>query len=55
MLRLGEEDERGPAISCPPFKLIQMNIVREYLDLDFRNVQVASAPTWPAHALKVRS
>lgn len=43
MLRLGEEDERGPAISCPPFKLIQMNIVREYLDLDFRNVQFCFA------------
>ena len=38
MLRLGEADERGPAISCPPFKFIQINIVREYLDLEFRNV-----------------
>ena len=28
----------GPAISCPPFKLIQMNIVREYLDKEFRDV-----------------
>ena len=38
MLRLGEADERGPAISCPPFKFIQINIVREYLDLEFRSV-----------------
>mmetsp|Transcript_63896 Transcript_63896/g.171175 ORF Transcript_63896/g.171175 Transcript_63896/m.171175 type:complete len:473 (-) Transcript_63896:14-1432(-) len=38
MQRLGEADERGPAISCPPIKLIQINIVREYLDLEFRNV-----------------
>eukprot|EP00960_Hanusia_phi_P032052 749647-Hanusia_phi.AAC.3 len=38
MIRLGEADERGPAISCPPFKFIQMHIVREYLDKDFRDV-----------------
>jgi 5'-3' exoribonuclease 2 len=38
MIKLGEADEKGPAISCPPFKLIQMNIVREYLDKEFRSV-----------------
>ena len=38
MIKLGEADEKGPAISCPPFKLIQMNIVREYIDKEFREV-----------------
>lgn len=36
--RLGEADAKGPAISTPPFKLIQINVVREYLDKEFRDV-----------------
>ena len=36
--RLGEADERGPAISCPPFKFVRIDIVREYIDKEFRDV-----------------
>lgn len=36
--RLGEADKKGPAISTPPFKFIQMHVVREYLDKEFRDV-----------------
>ena len=36
--RLGEADERGPAISCPPFKFVRIDIVREYIDKEFKDV-----------------